>query len=148
MRLTRHTDYALRVLLYLGARPERLTSIGEIAGAHGISKNHLMKVVQRLAEAGLVATVRGARGGLRLARAPSRINLGAVVRATEEGFELADCTHCAIAPACALRSTLDEALGAFMKVLDGRTLEDLLGEPERLISLLEKPRRRGAARSA
>ncbi len=148
MRLTRHTDYSLRVLLYLGARPDRLASIGEIAGAHGISKNHLMKVVQRLAEAGLVATVRGAHGGLRLGRAPSDINLGAVVRATEQAFELADCTHCRIAPACALRSTLDLALLAFMNVLDARTLQDLLGEPERLISLLEKPRRQTRRRSA
>ncbi len=148
MRLTRHTDYSLRVLLYLGARPGRLASIGEIAAAHRVSKNHLTKVARSLVEAGWVATVRGARGGLRLARAPSDIDVGAVVRATEQGFELADCTHCGIAPACALREVLDEALRAFMKVLDGRTLEDLLRKPERLVSLLEKPRRRASARSA
>ena len=76
MRLTRHSDYALRVLLYLGITTESLVTIGEIADRYGISRNHLMKVVNRLATHGYVETVRGKRGGIRLARPPEEINLG------------------------------------------------------------------------
>ena len=126
MRLTRYTDYAMRVLLYLGARPEALCSISEVSRAYGISQNHLMKVVNDLARAGYVASVRGRFGGIRLGRPAGEINVGAVVRHTEDGFDLVDCAGCVIAPACGLTGALDEALAAFMRVLDGYTLEDLL----------------------
>lgn len=126
MRLTRYTDYAMRVLLHLGARPERLCSIAEISRGYGVSQNHLMKVVNDLVRAGYVASVRGRFGGIRLGRLPSEINVGAVVRHTEEGFELTDCGGCIVAPACRLTGVLNEALAAFMAVLDGYTLEDLL----------------------
>lgn len=126
MRLTRFTDYALRVLLYLGARPDRLCSIAEIAAAYGISQNHLMKVVSDLGQAGLVASTRGRTGGIRLARPAAEINVGSVVRRTEAGTDLADCGHCVIAPACGLTCVLAEALAAFLTVLDGYTLADLL----------------------
>src|SRR5678816_3721509 len=102
MRLTRYTDYALRVLLYLAARPEGLSSIGSISRAYGISQNHLMKVVNDLANAGYVASVRGRSGGIRLGRAPEEINIGQVVRHTEDGFQVVDCASCVIAPACGL----------------------------------------------
>ena len=125
MRLTRYTDYAMRVLLYLAARPDRLCSISEIAGAYGISQNHLMKVVSDLVGAGYLESVRGRSGGVRLARPPAEINIGAVVRHTEDGFELVDCGSCIIAPACGLTGALAQALSAFMKVLDGYTLENL-----------------------
>ncbi|MFK0299659.1 RrF2 family transcriptional regulator [Brevundimonas sp. NPDC090276] len=125
MRLTRYTDYAMRVLLYLAARPDRLCSISEIAGAYGISQNHLMKVVSDLVGAGYLESVRGRSGGVRLARPPSEINIGAVVRHTEDGFDLVDCGSCVIAPACGLTGALAQALTAFMKVLDGYTLENL-----------------------
>jgi len=125
MRLTRYTDYAMRVLLYLAARPDRLCSISEIAGAYGISQNHLMKVVSDLVGAGYLDSVRGRSGGVRLARPPSEINIGAVVRHTEDGFDLVDCGSCVIAPACGLTGALAQALSAFMKVLDGYTLENL-----------------------
>ncbi|MND91643.1 HTH-type transcriptional repressor NsrR [compost metagenome] len=125
MRLTRYTDYAMRVLLYLAARPDRLCSISEIAGAYGISQNHLMKVVSDLVGAGYLDSVRGRSGGVRLARLPSEINIGAVVRHTEDGFDLVDCGSCVIAPACGLTGALAQALSAFMKVLDGYTLENL-----------------------
>jgi Rrf2 family nitric oxide-sensitive transcriptional repressor len=128
MRLTRYTDYAMRVLLYLGARPDRLCSIAEIARAYGVSQNHLMKVVNDLVREGYVASVRGRFGGVRLGRAPAQINVGAVVRHTEEGFDLADCTECLIAPACGLTGALHQALAAFLAVLDGYTLEDLLAK--------------------
>lgn len=139
MRLTRYTDYAMRVLLYLGARPDRLCSIAEIAQAYGISQNHLMKVVSDLVNAGYLVSVRGRFGGVRLARAPAEINVGAVIRHTEDGFDLADCGACIIAPACGLTGALHQALAAFMAVLDGYTLEALLSRRVDLIGLFGLP---------
>jgi|TARA_R100000501_G_scaffold9495_2_gene18894 Rrf2 family nitric oxide-sensitive transcriptional repressor len=135
MKLTRYTDYALRVLLYLGARPERLCSIPEMANAYGISQNHLMKVVHDLGKAGFVASVRGRLGGIRLARPPGEIVIGSVVRHTEDGFDLVDCGGCIIAPACGLTGVLREALAAFMAVLDGYTLDDMLAKRVEMLSL-------------
>lgn len=126
MRLTRYTDYAMRVLLFLGARPEKLCSIAEVSHAYGISQNHLMKVVNDLVRAGYLESVRGHFGGIRLARAALEINVGEVVRHTEAGFDLVDCGSCVIAPACGLTGALHEALAAFMGVLDGYSLEGLL----------------------
>lgn len=126
MRLTRYTDYALRVLLYVAAKPDALCSIGEIARAYGISQNHLMKVVNDLANAGYVATVRGRSGGVRLGRPAAEINIGEVVRHTEDGFEVVDCATCVIAPVCGLSRALDEAVRAFLAVLDSYTLGDLM----------------------
>lgn len=136
MRLTRYSDYAMRVLLHLGARPDRLCSIAEIARAYGISQNHLMKVVQDLARAGYVASVRGRLGGIRLGRLAEEINVGEVIRHTEDGFDLVDCGSCVIAPACRLTGALNEALCAFMAVLDGYTLDDLLFRRAELAALL------------
>ena len=127
VKLTRYTDYALRVLMHLAARPERLCSIGEIARTYGISQNHLMKVVHDLRKAGFVTAARGRSGGIRLARPPAEIVVGAVVRHTEEDFDLVDCGSCMLAPACGLTSVLSEAMRAFLKVLDGHTLDDLVG---------------------
>jgi Rrf2 family nitric oxide-sensitive transcriptional repressor len=135
MRLTRYTDYAMRVLIYLGAQPGKVCSIGEIARAYGISQNHLMKVAHELGKAGYIEGVRGRTGGIRLARPADRINVGAVVRSTEEGFELADCGSCLIAPACGLSGVMDEALAAFMAVLDRYTLADLLKKRTKLLGL-------------
>ena len=126
MKLTRYTDYALRVLMHLAARPERLSSIAEIARIYRISQNHLMKVVHDLGKAGYVSAVRGRSGGLRLGRPAAEINIGEVVRHTEDGFDLVDCGSCVIAPACGLTGVLGEALRAFMAVLDGYTLADLV----------------------
>lgn len=145
MRLTRYTDYAMRVLLYLGARPERLCSISEIAGAYDISQNHLMKVVSDLVNAGYLVSVRGRFGGVRLARTPAEINIGAVVRHTEDGFDLVDCGSCIIAPACGLTGALHQALAAFMKVLDGYTLESLLSRRADLSGLFDQAGRRAPA---
>ena len=130
MRLTVFTDYTLRALIYLGLRPGRLVTIGEIADAYQISGNHLMKVVHQLGLAGDVVTVRGQHGGMRLARPAEAINLGAVVRRTEADLELVPCfgadAGCAIQPDCVLAGVLDEALRAFLAVLDRYTLADLL----------------------
>lgn len=149
MRLTRYTDYALRTLLYLGAQDlgtgaPRQASIGEIARAYGISENHLTKVVHQLGRLGLVRTIRGRGGGLRLALPPGEIVIGAVVRQTEEDLALVECFGsgaCAITPACRLRHVLGEALGAFLAVLDRYTLADLLadGSAPDLMRLLGLP---------
>jgi len=138
VRLTRYTDYALRVLLYLGARPERLCSIAEMARAYGISQNHLMKVVHDLGKAGFVASVRGRTGGIRLARPPEQIVIGSVVRHAEEGFDLVDCGRCVIAPACGLPSVLGEALAAFLAVLDRYSLADLLSRRVDMLALFRQ----------
>ncbi|MFS2110944.1 Rrf2 family transcriptional regulator [Sphingomonas sp. Sphisp140] len=139
MRLTRYTDYAMRVLLYLGTRPDRLSSIAEISTAYHISQNHLMKVVNDLARAGYVASVRGRSGGIRLGAPAEEINVGKVVRHTEDDFRLADCPNCVIAPACGLQGALNEALEAFLGVLDRYTLADLLVSRSSMRSLFGIP---------
>lgn len=151
MRLTQYSDFALRVLIYVGLKPTGLATMPEIADSYGISRNHLTKVVQQLAKLGYLATVRGRGGGLRLARDPSTINVGEVVRATEREFVLVECFDplsncCIIAPNCVLRVALSEALEAFLSVLDRYTLADLLGPGESLSRLLAIPT--GEARRA
>jgi Rrf2 family nitric oxide-sensitive transcriptional repressor len=130
LQLTRYTDYSLRVLIYLALEPERLVTIEEIARSYDISRAHLMKVVHQLGLRGYVETLRGRRGGLRLARPPQTIGVGAVVRESEESLALVECfeagSDCAIEPACGLRGALHEALEAFLAVLDRYTLADLV----------------------
>ena len=136
MRLTRYTDYALRVLIYLAAKPDSQYSIGEITRAYGGSRNHLMKVVNDLVTAGFLVSVRGRFGGVKLARPACDINVGAVVRHTERSFELIDCTSCVIAPACGVTGALKKALAAFIGTLDTYTLADLSTNRAQLASLL------------
>jgi len=126
MRLKSYTDYALRVLMHLAAQPDRLSSIAVIARTYRISHNHLTKVVHDLRKQGFVVAVRGRSGGVRLARPASEISVGEVVRHTEGTFDLVDCGSCVIAPACALTAALHEARRAFMDVLDGYSLADLV----------------------
>ena len=145
MRLTRYTDYAMRVLLHLGAEPERMASIAEIAEAYDISRNHLVKVVHGLAKSGYLETTRGRSGGIRLARDPARINLGEVLRHTEEGFDLVDCANCVIAPACGLTAVVNEALAAFLEIFDRYSLADILGRKQELRSILGIDRDEGAS---
>lgn len=134
MRLTIHTDYALRILMLLAAEPENRHTIEEVAQRYDISRNHLMKVTQTLSQAGFVDSLRGRGGGLRLSRLPASINLGAVVRATEDSFALVECfdrenNRCVISPACGLRGPLEEAQRAFLVVLERYSLADLIGNP-------------------
>jgi Rrf2 family nitric oxide-sensitive transcriptional repressor len=141
MRLTVYTDYALRVLMYAALHADRLPTISEIAQTYGVSRNHIMKVVYELGVAGYIETVRGQRGGLRLARPPSKIVLGDVVRRTEPDVALMPCfdpanAACAIAPACRLKRALQQASGAFFAVLDGYTLADLTENGDLLRGLL------------
>jgi len=126
MRLKSYTDYALRVLMHLAAKPDRLASIGEIARTYRISHNHLMKVVHDLRKEGFLDAVRGRSGGVKLARPAVEISVGEVVRHTEDTFDLVDCGSCVIAPACALTAVLPGARQAFMDVLDGYSLADLV----------------------
>jgi len=136
MRLTRYTDYAMRVLLYLSARPDRLCPISEIARSYAISQNHLMKIVNDLVKAGYLQSVRGRAGGIRLARTAEEINVGALVRHTEDDFDLADCGNCFIAPACGLTGALNEATRAFLAVLDRYSLADVMTQREDFLKLL------------
>ncbi len=130
MQLTRYSDYALRVLIHLAVTPRPRTTAGEIASAYGISEGHVMKVVRHLAALGLVETARGRGGGIRLARDPVEVNLGGVLRHTEENLALVDCLRpggaCAIEEACRLRGVVREALEAFLAVFDRYTLADLV----------------------
>ncbi|MEP9378777.1 Rrf2 family transcriptional regulator [Aquabacter sp. CN5-332] len=138
MRLTRYTDYALRVMIHLGVNEGRLVSIAEIARAYDISQNNLMKVVQDLGQAGFVETIRGRAGGIRLARPATEINVGRLVRHTEAGFMVADCAHCPIAPACGLTGVFAEAIQAFLGVLDRYAVADLLDQRSQLAALLAR----------
>src|ERR1700690_2568657 len=133
MQLTLFTDYSLRVLVFLGAHPDRLCTISETAKAYRISSNHLMKVVNRLSSGGYVETIRGKGGGMRLSRAANMINLGDVVRHMEDRFDIVECfdkkqRDCPLYPACTLRSVLADAHRNFMATLDRYTLQDVLGD--------------------
>jgi Rrf2 family transcriptional regulator, nitric oxide-sensitive transcriptional repressor len=134
VRLTLHTDYALRMLMLLALEPEILHTIASVARRYRISRNHLMKVAQTLIQAGFVASVRGRHGGLKLGMDPAAIRIGAVVRATEDGFAMVECfdrrnNTCVVSPACCLKKPLDEAVQAFLAVLDKSTLADVSQVP-------------------
>lgn len=142
MQLTRHSDYAVRVLVHLGLNGHRRCTVPEIASAYGISESHLTKVVHQLGRNGFVATARGRNGGLQLALPPDEIDLGTVFRATEPDFHLAECfagagsNSCAISGTCVLTGVLEAALEAFLGVLDRHTLADLLTPADALRSRL------------
>ena len=140
MRLTLWTDYALRTLIFVGAKGGRLSTIGEIAESFDISKAHLMKVVNRLGQQGYIDTVRGKGGGISLARPPAEIRVGAVVRETEEDLAVMGCLaetgFCRIEGCCVLRRALHEATLSFLQTLDGYTLADLLAPDARLVHSL------------
>jgi len=126
IKLTLHTDYALRILLQAGAQPETRLSISEVSQLHGISRNHVMKVVNLLANAGLLHTVRGRGGGFTLARAPEHITLGEVVRLTEPDLRPANCASCVLKVGCGLTPLLGSAMQAFLDRLDQQSLADAL----------------------
>lgn len=128
MHLTRFTDYGLRTLIYLALRPGELASIAEISAAYRISENHMIKVVHHLGQAGLIETVRGRNGGIKLARPASDIRLGDVVRASEPSLALVECQAgeaCSIGGICRLQGVMDEALEAMLAVLDRHSLVDV-----------------------
>ena len=142
MRLTAMTDYALRLLMYLGRQPQRLCTIAEVAQAHQISEAHLMKITHQLGRAGWISTVRGKGGGMRLAHAPADIGLGAVVRSMEPDFQLVDCLaerpQCRLNGQCGLTGVVHQALDAFLAVLDQRSLADVL-PPAAALAVVRPP---------
>jgi len=152
MHLSSYSDYALRTLIFLALKGEGLATVGEISETYSISKNHLMKIVHQLGQGGYVETVRGRGGGLRLARAPEAIRVGEVVRFTEQDMCIVECFGaqggpagerslggCRLAPSCVLKSALNEALRAFLGVLDEYTLADLVRPRRSLGALLALP---------
>jgi Rrf2 family nitric oxide-sensitive transcriptional repressor len=151
MQLTHFSDYALRILVYLGthapSQGNRLVALADIGRAYGISYNHLGKVAQQLSALGYVDSVRGRTGGLRLARPAEEIKLGEVVRAMEPHFNLVECfapatNTCPIAPACGLARVLAEARDQFFAVLDRHTLAEVLTRKPELIRLWQRHQQR------
>ncbi|NYH97200.1 RrF2 family transcriptional regulator [Novosphingobium marinum] len=128
IRLTLHTDYALRILLHAAARDGERLSISAVAEQHGISRNHVMKVINHLANLGLLRTARGPGGGFWLARDPESISLGEVVRKTEPTLKPADCGSCVLNYGCGLQPILQEAVKSFLAVLDTKSLADALAD--------------------
>ena len=143
MHITRYTDYSLRVLIYLAEQGARLATIQEIADSYEISKNHLMKVVHQLNKKGYIETIRGKKGGMRLHMAPNEINIGVLVRETEQDLSIVECfsskNACKITPVCGLKAMFAEALKAFLETLDKYTLADVIQDKHRpqLVRLLQ-----------
>ncbi|MET0545112.1 MAG: Rrf2 family transcriptional regulator [Caulobacterales bacterium] len=141
MRLTLHTDYALRTLIYLAVADDEGGQIAQIAERYRISENHLRKVVLHLTRLGFVEATRGRGGGLRLARPASSIRVGEVVRRMEEAPAFVECfdpatNTCPILGACGLKGFIGEALEAFHNVLDGYTIADISRNERRLRQVL------------
>jgi Rrf2 family nitric oxide-sensitive transcriptional repressor len=144
MRLTVYTDYTMRVLMYLAVKHPSgaLATIDDMSTAYGISRAHLMKIVNELASAGFVTTLRGRGGGVCLARAPAEISVGDVVRFSEKDFAVVACqdtsvdTDCAIYPACGLRHAMQRAVQAFLAELDAVSLADAVAHPRQAVKLL------------
>jgi Rrf2 family nitric oxide-sensitive transcriptional repressor len=141
MQLTLQTDYALRVLLYLAIRQDKRVTTAEIAQAYGISRNHLVKVVNNLAHMGYIDAIPGRIGGLALSRSPQELNIGEIVARIEPGFALVACLPggaggCPIAPVCALKGAIEQALASFLAALRVYRLSDLLDQRGSLLALL------------
>ncbi|MBM7036717.1 nitric oxide-sensing transcriptional repressor NsrR [Vibrio ulleungensis] len=141
MHLTNFTDYALRTLIFLAALPkDELTSISEATELFGVSRNHMVKVINKLGQLGYVHTVRGKNGGIRLNKLPKEIRVGDVVRDLEP-LQLVNCSveFCHITPACRLKEKLAAAKQAFLAELDECTIEDLMSDNAELLILLTRP---------
>jgi Rrf2 family iron-responsive transcriptional regulator len=144
MRLTRQTNYAIRLLMYCAANEGRLSRVSEVAAAYTVSELFLFKILQPLVEAKLVETVRGRNGGVRLAKPATDISLFDVVRVTEESFAMAECfendaTECPLIDSCGLNAALRKALGAFFEVLEGYSIDDLVKARPSMRDLLGIP---------
>jgi len=135
MNITRFTDYSLRVLIYLALHENELVTIKDVAERYGISKNHLMKVVQELSAKGYLVATRGKNGGIKLEQSPSEINIGHLVRMIEQDSTLVECfgtdNQCVITPACQLKRMFAEALNSFFESLERYTLADLIGDQQK-----------------
>jgi Rrf2 family nitric oxide-sensitive transcriptional repressor len=153
MQLTQFTDYALRVLVYAAVPRDGRCLTGDVAAAFGISRHHVVKVVNELSHLGYLETTRGRRGGFALARPAGEVRIGEVVRRAEGTIAIVECfdparNRCPLAPACGLKDTLGSALAAFLAVLDGCTLADLVAEPRWRARVTRVSRRRPSRRPA
>jgi Rrf2 family nitric oxide-sensitive transcriptional repressor len=131
MKLTQYSDLGLRLLMYLAIRKGESVTIREMSERFSVSKNHMVKISHQLTKSGLIESLRGRNGGVRLARPPESINVEQALRATEDSFDLVECfdattNHCAISGSCQLNGVLDAALAAFFDVLRAVTLADLV----------------------
>lgn len=130
MHLSKYTDYSFRVLMYLGIHQDRLVTISEISNSYAVSKNHMVKIVHHLAQSGIIKTVPGKKGGIKLGREPKKISLLDVIELTETNFDLAECFtesgFCPIQNNCRLTKIFTEALFSFFKVMGSYTLADLI----------------------
>ncbi|OOF01878.1 MULTISPECIES: nitric oxide-sensing transcriptional repressor NsrR [Salinivibrio] len=141
MQLTSFTDYGLRTLIFLASLPEgELTNITEVTRLFGVSRNHMVKVINRLGQLEYIQTVRGKNGGIRLLQAPTAITVGQVVRDLEP-LELVNCSveFCHITPACRLKDRLAKAKQAFLNELDTCTIDALINDNRELMILLTRP---------
>ena len=143
MKLTSFTDYNLRVLIYLGLQSDKLATVQEIAEAYDISENNLRKVVHHLAKSGVIESLRGKGGGIRLALPPEQIRVGKVIRAAEGDSAIVECfsahDRCRIRPNCRLAGILHRAFEGLYAELDSYSLADLLSEPQALVAMLRRP---------
>lgn len=153
MRLTIYSDYALRSLIFLAVHNKaQLVNISDIATAYDISKNHLTKVIHHLAKAGYIDSTRGKHGGICLAKLPEQINIGTLIRLTEQDFAIVAClnsptnsdmplidtkNHCVITPVCQLKGIFAKATNAFLAVLDNYTLADIVSNQDDLLYYLD-----------
>lgn len=141
MNLTKQTNYAIRALMYCGAKGDRLSTISEIAAAYKVSELFLAKIMKPLISAGMVESIRGRSGGIRLAKQPEEISILTIVKVTEKDFAMAECfsaglTDCPLVNNCTLNGVLGEALGAFFNVLDKYTIADLIATRPEISALL------------
>lgn len=142
MKLTRHSDYSLRILIYLGTHPGRAVPLSEICRSFDISQNHIAKVANKLLQLQLVTAKRGKTGGYLLSKPPEEIGIGEVIKETEPDMDLLECFNpaintCKIAGACRLQFILNEAQAAFLAVLDHYTVKDLLENTSELRDILQ-----------
>ena len=138
MQLTSFTDYGLRALIYLATLPKgQMTSIAEVTDTYGVSRNHMVKIINQLSRAGYVAATRGKNGGIRLGKPAEEIVIGQVVRDMEP-LQVVNChsDFCHITSACRLKKALSDAVQSFLRELDQYTLEDLVKDNQPLYNIL------------
>ncbi len=142
MRLTIHTDYAFRILMFLAVNNERLCTVEEIAKIYKISKNHLVKVTNTLVKAGFIEAIRGKGGGLRLAQNLEKLSVGTIIRITEPDFALVECflarNSCIVTPICQLKHILNQAINNFLKELDNHNLTELITDKNKMVLLFSE----------
>jgi Rrf2 family iron-responsive transcriptional regulator len=150
MRLTRQTNYAIRILMYCEANNGKLSHVPEIASAYKVSELFLFKILKPLVDNGFIQTVRGRNGGIRLAKPATDISLFDVVRVTEDSFSMAECfesdaVDCPLVDSCGMNAALREALGAFFEVLSRYSIDDLVKARPNIATILGISQLRSAA---